>query len=122
MNRIIMIIMAAGVVLGGVDRICGNRLGYGEKFEEGFKLLGPTALSMTGMICLAPVLADILGRVIVPFYRMIGVDPAMFGGMLAIDMGGYQLAKMQSSGALRGSWSLRYLAVHWFLRFRWAWG
>ena len=80
MNRIIMIIMAAGVVLGGVDRILGNRLGYGEKFEEGFKLLGPTALSMTGMICLAPVLADILGRVIVPFYRMIGVDPAMFGG------------------------------------------
>ena len=35
-----MIIMAAGVVLGGVDRILGNRLGYGEKFEEGFKLLG----------------------------------------------------------------------------------
>ena len=93
MNQIIMIIMAAGVVLGGVDRICGNRFGYGEKFEEGFKLLGPTALSMAGMICLAPVLADVLGRVIIPFYRMIGVDPGMFGSVLAIDMGGYQLAK-----------------------------
>ncbi len=105
MNRIIMIIMAAGVVLGGVDRILGNRLGYGEKFEEGFKLLGPTALSMTGMICLAPVLADILGRVIVPFYRMIGVDPAMFGGMLAIDMGGYQLAKELAADAKFGSFA-----------------
>lgn len=92
MNRFMMVLMAAGVLLGGIDRIFGNRFGYGEKFEEGFKLLGPTALSMAGMICLAPVLADVLGRVIVPFYRMIGVDPAMFGSILAIDMGGYQLA------------------------------
>lgn len=92
MNQFMMVLMAAGVVLGGMDRIFGNRLGYGEKFEEGFKLLGPTALSMAGMICLAPVLADVLGRVIVPFYRAVGVDPAMFGSMLAIDMGGYQLA------------------------------
>lgn len=88
-----MIVIAAGAVLGGADRLCGNRLGYGDKFEEAFRLLGPMALSMAGMICLAPVLAGVLGRVIVPFYRGLGVDPAMFGGVLAIDMGGYQLAK-----------------------------
>lgn len=105
MNQIIMIIMAAGVVLGGVDRICGNRFGYGEKFEEGFKLLGPTALSMAGMICLAPVLADVLGRVIIPFYRMIGVDPGMFGSVLAIDMGGYQLAKELAADHRIGSFA-----------------
>lgn len=93
MNQFITALMAAGVVLGGIDRILGNRSGYGEKFEEGFRLLGPTALSMVGMICLAPVLADVLGRVIVPFYRAVGVDPGMFGSLLAIDMGGYQLAK-----------------------------
>ena len=29
---------------------------------------------------------------IVPLYRLIGVDPAMFGSLLSIDMGGYQLA------------------------------
>ncbi len=86
-----MIVIAAGAVLGGADRLCGNRLGYGDKFEEAFRLLGPMALSMAGMICLAPVLAGVLGRVIVPFYRGLGVDPAMFGGVLAIDMGGYQL-------------------------------
>ncbi len=93
MNRILMIIMAAGAVIGGIDRLLGNKKGYGAKFEEGFLFLGPTALSMAGMICLAPVLADALGTVIIPFYRMIGADPAMFGSLLAIDMGGYQLAR-----------------------------
>lgn len=105
MNQFMMVLMAAGVVLGGMDRIFGNRLGYGEKFEEGFRLLGPTALSMAGMICLAPVLADVLGRVIVPFYRAIGVDPAMFGSMFAIDMGGYQLAKELAADPEIGSYA-----------------
>lgn len=105
MNQFMMVLMAAGVVLGGTDRIFGNRLGYGEKFEEGFRLLGPTALSMAGMICLAPVLADVLGRVIVPFYRAIGVDPAMFGSMFAIDMGGYQLAKELAADPEIGSYA-----------------
>lgn len=88
-----MIILAVGAVIGGIDRILGNRLGYGKKFEEGFLFLGPTALSMAGMICLAPVLAEVLGRVVIPLYQRIGVDPAMFGSLLAIDMGGYQLAR-----------------------------
>ncbi len=92
MNRILMIVLSAGVVLGGIDRILGNRRGYGEKFEEGFGFLGPVALSMAGMICLAPVLSGIFGRLVIPFYKMIGVDPGMFGSILAIDMGGYQLA------------------------------
>lgn len=105
MNQVMMMIIAAGAVLGGVDKIFGNRFGYGEKFEEGFRLLGPTALSMTGLICLAPVLADVLGRVIVPFYRAIGVDPAMFGSVLSIDMGGYQLAKELAADAKIGSYA-----------------
>lgn len=93
MNQILMTVMALCAILGGADRLMGNKFGYGDKFEEGFRLLGPMALSMAGMICLAPVLADVLGRVIIPFYQAIGTDPAMFGSILAIDMGGYQLAK-----------------------------
>ena len=65
-NRILMIVMAGGAVLGGIDRVLGNRLGLGEQFEKGFLLLGPMALSMAGMICLTPVLTDVLGRFIVP--------------------------------------------------------
>ena len=105
MNRILMLIMAAGALVGGIDRIRGNKYGYGEKFEEGFLFLGPTALSMVGMICFAPVLADALGRVIVPFYRAIGVDPAMFGSLIAIDMGGYQLSKELAIDGRMGSYA-----------------
>ena len=105
MNQILMAIMAAGVVLGGMDRLLGNRFGYGEKFEEGFRLLGPTALSMAGMICLAPVLANVLGKAIIPFYQAIGVDPSMFGSVLAIDMGGYQLAKELAIDSSIGSYA-----------------
>lgn len=105
MNQVLMTIMAICAILGGADRLMGNKFGYGDKFEEGFRLLGPMALSMAGMICLAPVLADVLGRVIVPFYQSIGTDPAMFGSILAIDMGGYQLAKELATDARIGSYA-----------------
>lgn len=105
MNRIFMVIMAISAVIGGIDRIRGNKWGYGAKFEEGFLFLGPTALSMAGMICLAPVLSDILGAAVVPFYRMIGADPGMFGSLLAIDMGGYELAKELAADPRIGSYA-----------------
>lgn len=87
-----MIFIAAGAVLGGADKILGNQLGLGKKFDDGFLLMGPMALSMTGIICIAPMLSVWLGSVIRPAFSAVGIDPAMFGCVLAIDMGGYQLA------------------------------
>ncbi len=104
-QQILMAVMAVGVVLGGIDRILGNRFGLGAQFEKGFQLLGPMALSMAGMICLAPVLADLLGGIVIPLFRAIGVDPAMFGSILAIDMGGYPLAKELASDPRIGSYA-----------------
>ena len=92
MNILIMWVMACGAVLGGLDRILGNRFGLGKRFEEGFELLGATALSMAGIICLVPLLTLGLEKTIVPFWKLLGLDPAMLGGIIAIDMGGFQLA------------------------------
>ena len=93
-NEIIVYLMVAFMVLGAADRIIGNRFGLGEKFEEGVTAMGSLALAMIGIICLAPVLADVLRPVVVPFYRLLGADPAMFAGtILANDMGGAPLAK-----------------------------
>ena len=86
--------MALFMALGAVDRIIGNRFGLGEKFEEGIIAMGSLALSMIGIICLAPVLAGLLRPVVVPLYSFLGADPAMFAGtILANDMGGAPLAK-----------------------------
>ncbi len=44
-NSVIMMIMMIFMLVGAVDKIRGNKHGYGEKFEEGFNAIGPLALS-----------------------------------------------------------------------------
>lgn len=91
--EIIIWIMAVFALLGGLDRIFGNRFGLGARFEEGILSMGSLALAMVGVICLAPVLAQLLNPLIVPVYSFLGADPAMFAGtLLACDMGGGPLA------------------------------
>lgn len=93
-NEIIVYLMVVFMALGAVDRIIGGRFGLGEKFEEGIVAMGSLALSMVGIICLAPVLSRLLSPVVVPVYQFLGADPAMFAGtILANDMGGAPLAQ-----------------------------
>ena len=93
-NEIIVYLMVVFMALGAFDRILGNRFGLGEKFEEGIMAMGSLALAMIGIICLAPVLANLLRPVVVPLYQALGADPAMFAGtLLANDMGGAPLAQ-----------------------------
>lgn len=92
-DEIILWLMAIFVVLGAVDRIFGSRFGLGKQLEEGILAMGALALSMLGILCLAPVLASLLRPVLVPLYGFLGADPAMFAGsILANDMGGAPLA------------------------------
>ena len=92
-HEILIWIMAIFAVLGAVDRLLGNRFGLGEGFEEGIMAMGSLALAMVGIVSLAPVLAGMLRPVVVPVYRFLGADPAMFAGsILACDMGGGALA------------------------------
>ena len=93
MSEILLLIMAVFAVVGALDRILGNRLGLGKEFEDGITAMGALALAMLGIICLAPVLANLLRPVVVPVFRLLGADPAMFAGsILASDMGGGPLA------------------------------
>ena len=97
-HEILIIIMGVFAALGALDRILGNRLGLGHPFEEGILAMGTLALAMLGIISLAPVLANLLNPVVVPVYRFLGADPAMFAGtILACDMGGGALAQQMSS-------------------------
>ena len=106
-NDIIIYIMVIFMIIGGIDKILGNKFGYGEKFEEGFMAMGSLALAMVGVISLAPVLAKVLRPVVEPLYTALGADPAMFATtLLANDMGGYplamELAKDPNAGLFAG--------------------
>lgn len=105
MNQIIMGIMAVGAVIGALDWMFGHRKGYGRKMEEGFLLLGPTAVSMVGIICISPLLAAVLRAVVAPVCRLVGLDPGIFGGFLAIDMGGFQLAQALADDPAVGAYA-----------------
>ena len=91
--EIIIWIMAIFALLGGIDRILGNRFGLGAHFEEGILAMGSLALAMVGIISLAPVLSGVLTPVVAPVFTFLGADPAMFAGtLLACDIGGGSLA------------------------------
>ena len=93
MSDFIIYLMTAFAVIAAIDRILGNRLGLGQEFENGIMAIGTLALSMLGIISLAPVLATVLRPVVVPVFRLFGADPGMFPGtILACDMGGATLA------------------------------
>ena len=92
-DGIILWLMAIFVLLGALDRMAGGRFGLGKPFEEGILAIGSLALSMLGILVLAPVLARLLRPLLVPVYGFLGADPAMFAGtILANDMGGAPLA------------------------------
>jgi len=98
-NMVIVFIMMIFMIVGAIDRIRGNKLGYGEQFEEGFMAMGPLALAMVGVVSLAPVLRIVLQPIIAPAYEFLGASPAMFATtLLANDMGGYPLAMQLAAG------------------------
>ena len=106
-DKIILWGMAIFALLGALDRIFGSRFGLGKQFEEGILAIGALALSMLGILALAPVLARLLKPILVPVYGFLGADPAMFAGtILANDMGGaplaYELAQTQEAAQFGG--------------------
>lgn len=86
--------LAIFAVAGAVDRILGNRFGLGKEFEKGFRLLGSLALSMIGMIVLAPLIANLIKPGLTFLSDVIPIDPSVIPALIfANDMGGAPLAK-----------------------------
>lgn len=89
----ITIIMLTFSLLGIIDLIIGNKFGLGEQFERGIMLLGPMAMSMIGMLVLAPLIAHVLQPVVGWITTIIPMEPSVIPSMiLANDMGGAPLA------------------------------
>lgn len=92
--QIVSIIMACFGVLGAIDYLIGNKFGIGKEFDRAFKLLGTMALTMVGMIVLAPTIGHYLSPAFDAISNVIPIDPSVIAGsFLANDMGGWPLAK-----------------------------
>lgn len=105
-NSVIIFVMMIFMIVGAIDKIRGNKKGYGEWFEEGFNAMGPLAIAMAGVVAAAPVLAIILRPIIVPIYQLVGADASMFATtLLACDMGGYPLAMKMAANENIGNFA-----------------
>lgn len=99
-NQIIVDIMVFFMIIGAVDRITKKKFleGMAKEFEDGFHALGSLALSMLGILAIAPVLTQVLLDVLGPFYQFVGADPAMMAGtFLGMDMGAYSIAHQMAA-------------------------
>ena len=96
--------MLVFAILGAIDRIFGNKFGLGKEFERGFMLLGNMALTMIGVIVLAPSIALFTAPAFDTIYNAIGIDPSVFAAsILANDSGGTPLAfEIMKDNALGG--------------------
>lgn len=96
-SQVIMDIIVVFMLVAAFDKVTQGkfRLGLRESFDEGIEAMGPLALSVIGMLSLAPALEGVVLQIIGPVYRLLGADPAMFAGLfLSSDTGGYALAEV----------------------------
>ena len=99
LNYVIM----AFCIIGAIDYVIGKKFGVGKEFESGIMLLGSMALSMVGMILLAPVIAELMVPVTALIDKYTPFDPSILSGMLlANDMGGAPLSEAIATTELMG--------------------
>lgn len=92
-NTVVLSIMMIFMAVGAIDRIRGNKLGYGREFEKGFELIGPLALVIAAVIAVAPMLTKIIFVIFNPLFTLMGIDVSTLPAVvLGPDMGGYYLA------------------------------
>ena len=92
MNYITLIMLVFSLV-AAFDRIIGGKFKLGQEFERGFMLFGVMMLSMTGMIIISPLIADVLSPFFNVIYKYLHIDPSIIpASVFANDMGGAPLA------------------------------
>ncbi len=105
MNAITIIILIFSII-GAIDYITGNKIGVGREFERAFSLFGPMALSMLGMIVIAPAIGVWLTPFFDGFYNIFGIYPSISpASVLANDMGGAPLAQAIAKNAEIGGYN-----------------
>ena len=105
MSAITVVILIFSLI-GAVDFIIGNKIGVGREFEKAFALFAPMALSMLGMIVIAPAIGAWLTPAFDSFYNLFKIDPSIIpASFFANDMGGMTLAQSISKSNEIGNYN-----------------
>ena len=98
-------VMIGIAVVAGIDRIIGNKIGLGEELEKAVSMIAPLALSMAGILVLAPSISHLLQGIsgYFPDFLDFSIIPSL---IFANDMGGahlaHDLADNESMGYFNG--------------------
>ncbi len=93
MEYLVKLFTAFGIIAGIVDMILENRWKLGDKFQQGFSMMGSMMISMVGILMIAPAAASILKNAGTPFFHSIHMDPSILSIFFSCDMGGYALSQ-----------------------------
>jgi len=92
--NVITIVVLVFSIFGAADYVAGNKIGVGKEFEKAFSLFCPMALTMLGMIVIAPAIGVWLTPFFEWFYKTFSIDPSIIpASLFANDMGGMPLAR-----------------------------
>lgn len=84
-------------VIGAVASIIDNESPLGKEFNSGLHSIGHIFIPVAGIMAAIPYLSAFISSVVGPLFQAVNADPAMAATtIIAVDMGGYQLAETLS--------------------------
>jgi ethanolamine transporter len=102
-GNIIIYIIMAGTLLGAMASVIKPESGLGKEFVNGIHSIGPVFLAQAGIMAAIPILSYAITYTIGPLFQSMGSDASIAAlSIIAVDMGGYQLA--DAIAANRDQW------------------
>ena len=93
------------LVAGAIAAIFNDREGLGKEFLEGLHAIGHIFIPVAGIMASIPYLEWFVTTVFGPVFSAIGADRAIAAtSLIAVDMGGYQLAYQLADKTSPESW------------------
>ncbi len=84
-------------VIGAVASIIDSESPLGKEFNSGLHSIGHIFIPVAGIMAAIPYLSAFISSVVGPLFQAVNADPAMAATtIIAVDMGGYQLAETLS--------------------------
>ena len=102
-GKVVVDIIMLCAACGAAASIVSEDSELGRQFLEGINAIGPIFLPVACLMAAAPFLTKIVTVIFRPVFQWLGADPAIAAtSIVAVDMGGYQLADMLAQS--RESW------------------